>query len=135
MPEPPVIARPHSASRRRVLLVDDHNDSRRMLGMMLSISGHDVIEAGTGGEAIRLAADERPDVAIVDIGLPGIDGYEVARRLRANPGTRDMKLIALTGYGYEEDLRCALEAGFDVHLVKPVEAARLNEAIADSIRY
>lgn len=123
-----------SAGARRVLLVDDHNDSRRMLGMMLSLSGHEVIEAGTGGDAVRMAINERPDVAIVDIGLPGIDGYEVARRIRANPGTMGITLIALTGYGYEEDLRCAIEAGFDVHLVKPVESAQLTEAIARSGR-
>ena len=120
------------ARRRRVLLVDDHNDSRRMLGLMLTLAGHEVLETGNGIDALRLAADERPDVAIVDISLPGIDGYEVARRIRADPGTRAIMLIALTGYGYEEDLRCAIEAGFDVHLVKPVEAARLAAAIAGS---
>lgn len=117
--------------RRRVLLVDDHKDSRRMLGIMLELSGHEVLEAGDGGAAVSLAVSERPDVAIVDIALPGIDGYEVARRLRAHPGTRGMHLIALTGYGYEEDLRCSMEAGFDVHLVKPVESAQLTAAIAD----
>jgi CheY-like chemotaxis protein len=118
------------AHPRRVLLVDDHNDSRKLLGMMLRLSGHDVLEAGDGGAAVSLAVSEQPDVAIVDIALPGIDGYEVARQLRAHPGTRSMVLIALTGFGYEEDLRCAIEAGFDVHLVKPVEAARLAEALA-----
>jgi CheY-like chemotaxis protein len=115
---------------RRVLLVDDHNDSRRMLGIMLALAGHEILETGDGSEAIRLAVSERPDVAIVDIALPGIDGYEVARRIREHPGTRDILLIALTGYGYEEDLRCAMAAGFDVHLVKPVEAARLAKALA-----
>ena len=119
-----------SGRRCRVLLVDDHNDSRRMLGMMLTISGHEVLESGNGIEAIRVASSELPDVAVVDIALPGIDGYEVARRLRADPGTRSMGLIALSGYGQEEDRRCAFEAGFDVHLVKPVEAARLSESIA-----
>jgi CheY-like chemotaxis protein len=117
-------------SSRRVLLVDDHNDSRRMLGLVLTLSGHEVLESGNGIEAIRVASSEHPDVAIVDIGLPGIDGLEVARRLRANPGTCSIGLIALSGYGQEEDRRCALEAGFDLHLVKPVEAARLSETIA-----
>jgi len=70
----------------------------------------------------------------VDIELPGIDGYEVARRLRSDPATRGITLIALTGYGCEEDSRCALEAGFDVHLVKPVESARLADAIATAGR-
>ncbi len=119
-----------AAGRRRVLLVDDHNDSRRLLGIMLRLSGHDVLEAGDGGAAVSMAVSEHPDVAIVDIALPGIDGYEVARRIRAHPRIGEMVLIALTGYGYEEDLRCAIEAGFDVHLVKPVEAARLAEALA-----
>jgi CheY-like chemotaxis protein len=120
--------------RRRVLLVDDHRDSRRMLGMMLELSGHQVIEAGDGGAAVSMAMSERPDVAIVDIALPGLDGYEVARRIRAHPGTRDIVLIALTGYGYEEDLRCAMEAGFDLHLVKPVESGRLAKAVAQARR-
>jgi CheY-like chemotaxis protein len=119
---------------RRVLLVDDHRDSRRMLGMMLELSGHQVLEAGDGGAAVTLAMSERPDVAIVDIALPGIDGYEVARRLRAHPGTHDIVLIALTGYGYEEDLRCAIEAGFDLHLVKPVESGRLADVVAQARR-
>jgi CheY-like chemotaxis protein len=119
---------------RRVLLVDDHRDSRRMLGMMLELSGHQVLEAGDGGAGVTLAMSERPDVAIVDIALPGIDGYEVARRLRAHPGTRDIVLIALTGYGDEEDLRCAIEAGFDLHLVKPVESGRLAGAVAQARR-
>ena len=123
-----------SPGRRRVLLVDDHRDSRRMLGMMLELSGHQVLEAGDGRAAVSLATSERPDVAIVDIALPGIDGYEVARRIRAHPGTRDIVLIALTGYGYEEDLRCALEAGFDLHLVKPVESGRLADAVAQARR-
>ena len=113
-----------------MLLVDDHNDSRRMLGLVLTLSGHEVLESGNGIEAIHVASSEHPDVAIVDIGLPGIDGLEVARRLRANPGTCSIGLIALSGYGQEEDRRCALEAGFDLHLVKPVEAARLSETIA-----
>ncbi len=120
--------------RRRVLLVDDHKDSRRMLGIMLELSGHEVLEAGDGGTALSLAVSEHPDVAIVDIGLPGIDGYEVARRIRAHPGTRSIVLIALTGYGHEEDLRCAIDAGFDVHLVKPIESARLAEALATTLR-
>ncbi len=100
-----------------------------MLGMMLTISGHEVLETGNGIEALRVASSELPDVAVVDIALPGIDGYEVARRLRADPGTSSIALIALSGYGQEEDRRCAYEAGFDVHFVKPVDSARLSETI------
>ena len=114
---------------RRVLVVDDHHDGRRMLSVMLSLFGYQSLEAHDGADGLRIAAAEQPDVAIVDIGLPGIDGYEVARRLRADPQTRKIGLIALTGHGQEEDRRRALEAGFDVHLVKPVNPDLLNEAV------
>lgn len=130
MPPADPARRTPSPARCRVLLVDDHSDSRRMLGLMLTLSGHEVLESGNGIEALRVASTELPDVAIVDIALPGIDGYEVARRLRADPGTSAIRLIALSGYGQEEDRRCAMEAGFDVHLVKPVEPGRLSETIA-----
>ena len=126
-PEPDT-ARP--SERRRVLLVDDHEDSRRMLSLLLQFSGHEALEACDGSEGLRAAAEEKPDVAVIDIGLPGTDGYEVARRLRADPATRSIPLIALTGYGQEEDRRRALEAGFDLHLVKPVEPDRFLRAIA-----
>ena len=78
---------------------------------------------------MRAAQQLLPDLALVDIGLPGIDGYEVARRLRADPATRDIKLIALTGYGLAEDLLRVMDAGFDRHLVKPVDIAQLMAAI------
>ena len=85
--------------------------------------------AEDGLRGLEVAARFRPDLALVDIGLPGIDGYEVARRLRADPATRDIKLIALTGYGLAEDLRRVLDAGFDRHLVKPVDIDHLMEVI------
>ena len=121
-------ARP--AERRRVLLVDDHEDSRRMLSLLLQFSGYEALEARDGIEGLRVAVEEKPDIAVIDIGLPGTNGYEVARRLRADPATRALPLIALTGYGQNEDRLRALEAGFDLHLVKPVEPARLLEALA-----
>jgi CheY-like chemotaxis protein len=127
-PAQPAASRP--VERRRVLLVDDHDDSRNMLSLMLRFSGYEPLEARDGPEGLRMALQEKPDIAVIDIGLPGTDGYEVARRLRAEPATRALPLIALTGYGQNEDRRRALEAGFDLHLVKPVEAAQLLEAIA-----
>jgi CheY-like chemotaxis protein len=118
------------AAGRRVLLVDDHEDARAMLRMMLELIGHEVAEAGDGLAALEAARAFRPQVAVVDIGLPRIDGYEVARRLRADPATAGIALIALTGYGQDEDRQRALEAGFDEHLVKPVDEQRLLGAIA-----
>jgi CheY-like chemotaxis protein len=89
-----------------------------------------VRNAADGLRGLELATSYRPDIALVDIGLPGIDGYEVARRMRANPETHHIKLIALTGYGLAEDQRRVLEAGFDLHLVKPVDIDNLMKAIA-----
>jgi signal transduction histidine kinase len=108
-----------------VLLIEDNDDGREMMATMLASYGYQVLQASDGLEGVRIASAQLPDVALVDIGLPGIDGYEVARRLRADAGTRDIRLIALTGYGLAEDQRRVLEAGFDLHLVKPVELPAL----------
>jgi len=112
-----------------VLLIEDNEDGREMMVMMLSCYGYEVRYAEDGLRGLEVAAQFRPDLALVDIGLPGIDGYEVARRLRADPATQDIKLIALTGYGQAEDLRRVLDAGFDRHLVKPVDIDHLMEVI------
>jgi signal transduction histidine kinase/ActR/RegA family two-component response regulator len=134
MPAPaPAAAAPAetpAAPRLRILLVDDHEDARGTTAMLLQIMGHDVVEAADGLAAVERARDSAPDVAVVDIGLPGIDGYEVARRVRADAATRHLALIALTGYGQDDDRRRALDAGFDEHLVKPVEPDALARAIA-----
>jgi CheY-like chemotaxis protein len=90
-----------------------------------------VEQAADGIEGVQKAAARLPDVALVDIGLPGIDGYEVARRLRQNSDTSGIRLIALTGYGLAEDQRRVLEAGFDLHLVKPVDIRQLLEALGE----
>jgi signal transduction histidine kinase len=115
---------------RRVLIVEDNDDTRQMLHEALAYSGHDVREARDGTSGIALAAEQAPDVALIDIGLPDVDGYEVARRLRAAPGGRRMGLIAITGYGQAEDQRRAYEAGFDAHLTKPVAPERLKQVMA-----
>nr|WP_229417869.1 response regulator [Pseudoduganella buxea] len=114
-----------------VLLIEDNDDGREMMAMMLDCYGYDVEHAADGLAGIEKALSYRPDVALVDIGLPGIDGYEVARRLRANDATRAIRLIALTGYGLAEDQRRVLEAGFDMHLVKPVDIESLMKAIGN----
>jgi CheY-like chemotaxis protein len=126
-------AAPETALRvapRRILIVEDNDDTRQMLHEALAFSGHDVREARDGATALTLAAESRPDVALIDIGLPDVDGYEVARRLRAAPGGRRMCLVAITGYGQAEDQRRAYDAGFDAHLTKPVAPERLKQVMA-----
>jgi signal transduction histidine kinase len=121
--EPP--ARP-----RRVLVIEDNDDARQMLRATLALAGHEVREAPNGASGIAAALETRPDAVLIDIGLPDIDGYEVARRLRSSALDGRVGLIAVTGYGRPDDERRALEAGFDAHLTKPVEPKRLEEVIA-----
>ena len=116
------------AARWRILLVEDNGDARQMLQMLLTLAGHEVDSAGDGVTGLEKALRARPDVVVVDLGLPGLDGYEVARRLRAEG--RDLGLVALTGYGQPADREKALAAGFDTHVVKPVEPGHLTEVIA-----
>ena len=105
----------------RLLIVDDNQDSARSQAKMLRLLGHEVEAAFEGGEALRQVAAFRPDVVLLDLGLPGIDGYEVARRIRAMPEGGEVLLVAQTGWGQDEDRRRTAAAGFDAHLVKPVE--------------
>jgi CheY-like chemotaxis protein len=116
---------PAASVARRVLLVEDNDDARIMVRLCLEAEGHIVREA-TG---VQAAHEERFDIAFIDLGLPGFDGYEVARRLRASPASRGMRLVAVTGYGQPENARRALEAGFDLHLVKPVDPATLAHVL------
>jgi len=122
-------ARQEGPAPCRILLVEDNADARDMLLALLTLERHDVFTASDGPAGVDAALRLRPDVALVDIGLPGLNGYEVARRIRATEPGRTIKLIALTGYGQSEDTRQAREAGFDLHLVKPVEPRRLDEAL------
>jgi signal transduction histidine kinase len=126
----PLAAAP-SASRapRRILLVEDNADARDMLRAQLAQDGHEVHAAADGPTGVEMAASVRPDVVLIDIGLPGLDGYEVARRIRATAWGKSMLLVALTGYGQADDRRRALEAGCDVHVTKPVFPGRLAEII------
>jgi CheY-like chemotaxis protein len=115
--------------RRRLLLVEDNPDIGETLRDLLQLLGHRVELVGDGLRAVQTALATQPDAALVDIGLPGIDGYEVARRLRASDGGKGLVLVALTGYGRPEDRERALAAGFDAHLVKPVDPEELNEVL------
>jgi len=132
---PPVLIRADEAptisveTPRRILLVEDNADARQMLRETMELRGHEVFDAGSGAVGVALAVERRPDAAIVDIGLPDISGYEVARRIREKIHG-EIGLIALTGYGQSEDRQRAHAAGFDVHLVKPVALDRLEDAIA-----
>ncbi len=124
-----VTIRETESSRTRILLVEDNEDAREMLRMLLTLAGHEVYVAGDGPSGIDMAETVGPNVVVIDLGLPGVDGYEVARRLRARQG-KDVDLIALSGYGHSEDRRRALEAGFDMHIVKPVDPDHLTAVIA-----
>lgn len=112
---------PRSSRQRRVLLVDDNPDARLLLVELLQAFGHEVQSAGDADGALRIVEGFTPDVAILDIGLPGIDGYELARRLRRIPALHGIRLLALTGYGQPADAERAKAAGFDEHLVKPLD--------------
>lgn len=112
-----------------VLLIEDNADAREALRVLLELDGYDVEAAGDGPRALEIARAKTPAVALIDIGLPGIDGYEVARRLRALSGPRSF-LVALTGYSDPEDRHRAEEAGFDAHVVKPVDPDELTRLLA-----
>lgn len=115
---------------RRILVIDDNADHREMMRILFENAGHEVHDAADGVSGVDLAVRVQPDVVLVDIGLPGIDGYEVARRIRAMAPTRAV-LIAVSGYGRPEDRRRSLEAGFDEHLLKPVDPEHLTSVVAD----
>jgi PAS domain S-box-containing protein len=123
-PEPPV-ATAAADKRRQILIVDDNDDARLLLAEVLATFGHKVQSAADGPAALALLEGFKPDVAILDIGLPGMDGYELATRIREMPDHKQLRLLALTGYGQPEDATHTRGAGFDVHLVKPIDIQRL----------
>lgn len=118
--------------RKRVLVVDDNADAAESLAMLLDLQGHTTRVALSGQEALEAVTEFRPDVALLDLGLPKLDGYELAARLRALPQLRGLRLVALTGYGRSEDRQRTRAAGFDDHLVKPVDLATLTRALNDA---
>ncbi|MDQ2988253.1 MAG: hybrid sensor histidine kinase/response regulator [Pseudomonadota bacterium] len=122
-----VIVVPPGESACRIMLVDDNDDARLTMAALLGIHGHDAACAPDGRSALALAATLDPTIVFLDIGLPDIDGYEVARQLRARPNGAQAKLIALTGYGQPDDLAAAAAAGFDAHILKP---AKMEDVLA-----
>jgi signal transduction histidine kinase/CheY-like chemotaxis protein len=124
-------AEPVATGGRSILVVDDNRDAAESLATLLRMAGHEVHIAHHGREAIELAASLPVDAILLDIGLPGLDGYEVAIRIREQPRGKDPLLVAVTGWGQEEDRRRSEDAGFDAHLVKPVDFAALTKLLAE----
>jgi signal transduction histidine kinase len=120
---------PVAQVRRNILIADDNQDALESLALMLRLEGHEVHCASDGEEALALAGQRRPEIVVLDVGMPKLDGCEVARRIRAESWGRDAVLVALTGWGQEVDRRRSREAGFDMHLVKPVDPATICDML------
>jgi CheY-like chemotaxis protein len=116
-----------------VLVCDDNVDGAESLALMLGLLGHEVRTVHNGPAALSTVRDWRPDAVLLDIGLPGMSGYEVARHMRKDPGLEGILLVAVTGWGTEDDQRRSAAAGFDQHLTKPVEAAALESALVSRL--
>lgn len=121
--------RTSSSPRLKVLVVDDKADSAEMLSLLLRLDGHDARSANSGPETIKTVEDFAPDVVFLDLGLPVMDGYQVAERLRAMDALEHTMLVALTGYGFHEDMERTRLAGFDHHIVKPADLAELQNLL------
>jgi CheY-like chemotaxis protein len=121
----------NATESRRILVVDDNRDATETLAALLQLSGHQTATAFDGKAALEIADAFRPHVLLLDIGMPELNGYEVARSVRSLPWGRDALLIALTGWGQDEDRRRSQEAGFDAHLVKPVDHGQLMRLLAE----
>ena len=118
----------------RILIVDDNEDAATSLSMLIERRHHLTRVSHDGVEAVRIAAEFRPDIAFLDIGLPRLNGYEVGRSIRSQAWGRAVFLIALTGWGQDEDKRLATESGFDLHLVKPIDPSSLDDLIRSARR-
>lgn len=130
-PAPPTPARAPSRPRR-IVVVEDHDDARDALQILLTLQGHEVRTASDGLTGVALILEVQPDVALIDVGLPGLDGYAVARRVRQGAKSPEIRLVAVTGYGQPYDRSRAREAGFDLHLTKPVSPEDIGEALSGS---
>ena len=115
--------------RRRILVVDDSTDAAQSLALLLELAGHDVRVAHDGLETLAVASEFEPEVVLLDLGMPKMDGYETARRLRNESWGQQVMLVALTGWGQQRDRERTAEAGFDLHLVKPIAEFELFQAI------
>ena len=118
-----------STPRRRILIIDDSRDGGESMTLLLRVLGADVQLVHSGRTALEAVGEFRPDVVLLDIGMPGMDGYEVARRIRADSANRSLLLIALTGWGQEEDRQRSAAAGFNHHLVKPADIDQLRQLL------
>ena len=118
------------SERLRILVADDNVEGGQLLRALLTQRGHDVTVAFSGEDALRVAKDLLPQVGLLDIGMPGMNGYALAEQLRADPDHRGMFLVAITGWGQEEDKRRATEAGFDAHVIKPADPDELQALLA-----
>ena len=126
----PLVSAGAARMARRILIADDNNDALESLATLLQLSGHEVFTATNGGTALQSAERHLPEVALLDIGMPLLDGYEVAKRIRAQPWGQRITLVALTGWGQDSDRRRSREAGFDSHLVKPLDLETLTDLLA-----
>ena len=115
-------------------MVDDNVSSAETLALLIGLSGHNARVAHTGSEALKAIELQKPDVILLDIGLPGMDGYEVARRLRLGGTNDDILLVAVTGYSHDDDRKRAADAGFAHHLVKPLDLEQLESILLDPAR-
>lgn len=121
--------------RRRLMVIDDNRDAAESMSMLFELWGYEVVCAFDGRTALETATRYRPDAVFLDIGLPGMDGYEIAERLRELPGSGSTVLVAITGYGQDEDRRRSREAGIDLHLVKPVAPETLHKLLDSLVQH
>jgi CheY-like chemotaxis protein len=126
---PPAEPEKPRAAGSKIVVADDNRDAADTLAMMLTLAGNEVRTAGDGQEAVAVAEAFRPDAMLLDIGMPRLNGCDACRRIREQPWGRDILVVALTGWGQEEDRRRSQEAGFDAHLVKPVDPAALDKLL------
>jgi CheY-like chemotaxis protein/two-component sensor histidine kinase len=129
--EAPAPTKPQTAASRRILIADDNDDALQTLSWLLESQGHEVHTARDGLEAVKAAAEVRPEVVILDIGMPNLDGYGAAQRIREQPWGQQITLVAQTGWGQPSDKLRAQQAGFDLHLTKPIDIDRLVAVLAD----
>ena len=130
-PPEPTVSEPTTTMSRRILVVDDNRISADSLAKLLQLTGNETHTAYDGLEAVEAAATFRPDVILLDIGLPKLNGYEAARKIREQPWGKNIVMVALTGWGQDEDRQKSKEAGFNGHMVKPVELTALMKLLAE----
>jgi CheY-like chemotaxis protein len=128
-PPEPTAGKPTPTTARRILIVDDNRDSAMSLAMLLKLTGHETHTAFDGLEAVEAAATFKPELVLMDIGLPKLNGYEACRRIREQPWGKNMVLVALTGWGQEDDRQKSKEVGFNAHMVKPVDLPALMDLL------